>query len=581
MSEPAIQLLPEHVINCIAAGEVVERPASVIKELLENAIDAQANRLEILLLGGGLERMRVSDNGVGISKEDLHLSVMRHATSKIKTLEDIAMVKSLGFRGEALASIAAVSELTIAAKSKGTAVGNFLAMHFGALVDAGVMNCEEGTTVDVKHLFLKFPARRKFMRSPATEQQYCVQSVLRTIVPLQDVGVILESSSRRIIDIPVDLPQIQRIAQVLHCSAQSLRLVCEQWDDCELTIYLAPSDQVRQDNRGIWTFVNRRYVRDRMLLRAVQEPFQTHWGFGKYPSAVVFLTIDPTAIDVNVHPQKLEIRFLESNKIFRRVYDALAKFTEKLQTDDTNQSLWGPGSTLQRREHVQAALAQFYEKNQNVEVEFFAQKHAIENAHERSLETAGGYFTSLKPIGILWSKIGFAERDLEVVLLDLVVIKKLCLKETFLQTFARNKLVCEPLILPVIFESTPSQIQAIERQENTLCTLGAEIKIVGPTRFIVTTFLSGFSEQDIRRWFSWFFVAAANAKETLTHRQYQEIFLKVLEESQYEVEWQNLPEILQQLDALQLRARCFETGACVLVPKEKFEKLFFVRSTAA
>ncbi|MCU0976813.1 MAG: DNA mismatch repair endonuclease MutL [Steroidobacteraceae bacterium] len=327
-----IRLLPDNLVNQIAAGEVVERPASVVKELVENALDAGATRIAVDAERGGMQLIRVRDDGSGIPAGELTLALSRHATSKIASLDDLATVGSLGFRGEALPSIASVSRLRLASRAAGAAQGAEVVFADGELAGPRPVPQPPGTTVEVRDLFHDVPARRKFLRSEATEFQHLARTLARLALSRFDCGFELSHNRREVWSLP---PAARREAE----EARVARLVGEDFMRHALYVEHAAAGLSlrgwiglpafsRAQSDAQYLFVNGRMVRDRLLGGAVKLGYRDVLYGGRHPAFVLYLALDPAAVDVNAHPQKLELRFREPREVhdflFRSVERALA-----------------------------------------------------------------------------------------------------------------------------------------------------------------------------------------------------------------------------------------------------------------
>lgn len=317
-----IALLPDVLISQIAAGEVIERPASAIKELLENALDAGASQIEIRIEEGGLRRLQVIDNGRGIDKDQLPLALARHATSKIASLADLEHVTSLGFRGEALASMAAVSRLTLASRP--------LAAEHGWKVDVQPGHAAPppepaaiapGTVIEVIDLFSATPARRKFLKSPATEAAYCLDAIRRIALSHPAVQFVVHQDGREVRRWPATTPT-QRIESLVGDGARLLP-VSAQAGPLAVEGLLGEPDAARARSDRQYLFVNGRFVRDRMLAQAIRQAFRDRLHGERYPVFALFLTIDPTLVDANVHPAKTEVRFRDPGAVRHLVFHAI------------------------------------------------------------------------------------------------------------------------------------------------------------------------------------------------------------------------------------------------------------------
>jgi DNA mismatch repair protein MutL len=327
-----IRILPANLVDQIAAGEVIERPASVVKELFENALDAGAHRIEIDIERAGLGLIRVRDDGSGMPAQDLPLALSRHATSKIATLEDLDAIASFGFRGEALPSMASVARMRLVSRTEGPEPAVEIVVEGGQAAAPRPAAHPKGTTVEIRDLFYNVPARRKFVRSASTEFGHIARQVERLALGAPGVAVRLRHNGREILSVPgaVDLPAVeQRLDRLLGVDFRAHALRIERViGGLALSGWLAlPTAARAQPDLQYW-FVNGRAVRDRLLSNAVRQGFRDVLYSGKHPGYVLFLSIDPRLVDVNAHPAKLELRFRDSRatheSVFRAVETALA-----------------------------------------------------------------------------------------------------------------------------------------------------------------------------------------------------------------------------------------------------------------
>lgn len=322
-----IARLSDVLINKIAAGEVVERPASVVKELCENSLDAGARTVRVELEAGGVGRITISDDGHGMSREDATLSLERHATSKLRELDDLFHIDSMGFRGEAIPAIASVSRFTLHTAEADAHEGTKVTVEGGGPPTVEDAPPRVGTVITVEDLFFNVPARRKFMRQGATELKHCEEAVVRLALAYPEVGFFASHEGNELFSSPAsEHDPRERIAAALGpASFPHLFPVEERRLGVVVTGYLASPEYTLPNARGLYTFVNRRYIRDRGLISTVQRAFQDYLPAGRQPVVVLHIDVEPRAVDVNVHPQKMEVRFADARGVQDAVSAALSR----------------------------------------------------------------------------------------------------------------------------------------------------------------------------------------------------------------------------------------------------------------
>ncbi|WP_027183487.1 DNA mismatch repair endonuclease MutL [Desulfovibrio inopinatus] len=325
-----IHVLPKHLQNQIAAGEVVERPASVIKELMENSLDAGADRIDVTIDDGGRSLIRIQDNGSGITADDMPLAVTRHATSKIAHIDDLFTITSFGFRGEALPSIASVSRFRMVSLADGQEDATFYASEHGTDTETGPAAHPRGTTIEVRDLFGAMPARLKFLKSPATENRRCQDAFTRLALTRLDVAFSLNIGGRQALFFPKTDSLKARLTEIWPPSVVE-GLVPVDFTDDDLGLHGVVGRPENAQARGdrILFYVNGRSVADKVLLRALRDAFKGRLLSREYPQATLFLTIDPKEVDVNVHPAKTEVRFRDESRLFRFMHHAISRALEQ------------------------------------------------------------------------------------------------------------------------------------------------------------------------------------------------------------------------------------------------------------
>ncbi|HSD26458.1 MAG TPA: DNA mismatch repair endonuclease MutL, partial [Vicinamibacteria bacterium] len=318
-----VRRLSDALVDQIAAGEVVERPASVAKELVENALDAGASRVRVELRGGGIDLVAVTDDGIGMTPEDARLALERHATSKIRVAGDLARIRTFGFRGEALPAIAAVSRFRLRTRARGATAGLEIRVEGGRAPEEREAAGPEGTRVEVADLFAAIPARRKFLKHPSTEWGHAADWLARAALALPVVHFECVRDDRPATIWPAARDRLERIAAVLSEAEASVLVAVEREEGgSSLTGYFARPDAHRATPAGIHLFVNGRPVRDRLLRHALLEAYRDVLPRGRFPSALVFLEVAPETVDVNVHPAKWEVRFADPQRVHALVHQA-------------------------------------------------------------------------------------------------------------------------------------------------------------------------------------------------------------------------------------------------------------------
>lgn len=317
-----VRVLSDGVVNQIAAGEVVERPASVVKELVENALDAEATRIEVLLKAGGRDRVRITDDGFGMDREDAMMCLERHATSKIRATEDLVDVASLGFRGEAIPSIASVSKLTIHTCTAEAEAGVRVEVDGGVLKSARAAGCAVGTVMDVQELFFNLPARRKFLRTASTELAHCQEAVVRQALGRPDVAFRLQHDGRVVFHSEAG-DAATRMRDVLGSDADSLLEVGFDTPQVQGTGHISALSVQRPAGRALYAYVNGRFVQDGVVRRAIADAYRDRVPRGRHPLVVLYLHLPSGEVDVNVHPAKTEVRFQDPRGVQLAITEGL------------------------------------------------------------------------------------------------------------------------------------------------------------------------------------------------------------------------------------------------------------------
>ncbi|MFN0136612.1 MAG: DNA mismatch repair endonuclease MutL [Phycisphaerae bacterium] len=352
-----IRVLSPDLINRIAAGECVERPSSVIKELVENALDAGATQIDVTILDGGRELIRVADNGGGMSADDLKLAIHPHATSKIRESDDLFNIHTMGFRGEALASIGSVSRLAITSRMAESDVAHVIRVEGGAISGPEPTSGRIGTIVEVRDLFFSVPARRKFLKTNPTESGHITEQVARIALAYPRVGFTLRSQNRVVHELPPTDDLRGRIRDLMGAELADVLLPIARDGSVRVEGLVAPPRDSRGSGKWEYVFVNGRYIRDKFVSHAIKEAYRSLIDPSRYPVAFLYLSLDPAEVDLNVHPTKVEVRWRDSNYVHSQV---LAALRDKFLSTNLDHRLKPPSDQGEYRERVREAMVDFF-----------------------------------------------------------------------------------------------------------------------------------------------------------------------------------------------------------------------------
>jgi len=494
---PSIRPLPDLLINQIAAGEVVERPASVLKEVLENAVDAGARSIQVALDQGGVRRIRVEDDGCGIERDELPLALARHATSKIAQLEDLERVTTMGFRGEALAAIAGVSRMSVTSRASG-------ASHAWKL-DAGQAQASpaalaQGTVVEVADLYFNTPARRKFLKTDATEYAHCDEMFRRVALARPDLAMQLAHNGRVIHRLPPGDPERRIRALMGDDFFAESRAVDVDAGPLRLSGRASLPAYSRAGRDAQYFFVNGRFVRDKLLAHAVREAYADILHGSRHPAFVLFLELDPAGVDVNVHPAKIEVRFREGRAVHQFVRHALQR---ALAESGAGQALGGSPAAEGRQDSARSSAATWAPPPAPLSSQ---SRLAMEPASRAYFEfataarpAAGGGMAPATPLPDSAPgeapPLGYALAQLHGVYVlaqnadGLVLVDMHAAHERILYEKLKHVLDGSPavqrLLIPAVFSASPREMATAESQAETLLGMGFEVSAAGPGELAV------------------------------------------------------------------------------------------------
>jgi DNA mismatch repair protein MutL len=487
---PRIHRLPLHLANQIAAGEVVERPASVVKELVENALDAGARRIAIAIELGGKKSLRVEDDGEGMDPEDARLAIERHATSKIAGADDLAAIRTLGFRGEALPSIASVSHFTLRTRARGSATGTEIRVNGGTLSSDREIGTPEGTSIEVENLFYNLPARRKFLKSDTAESSQISRLVTQMALGYPEVGFSLTSGGRRLLECPPAAGLRERFFQLF---GERGDLVEVRKEAAGLTIhgYVAALRDEGPVRGAQNVFVNRRIVKDRTIAHAITEAYSVATIKERSPEVHLFVQIPPDRVDVNVHPTKAEVRFLEQSLVHEVLRRALGEalgqgrapelqFTPFARRPDEPRAMSIPGvlggATVGSRWEARPPGS--------FAVPMPSGSGSAWSAGGLSADVVAGTsgpadIRPMIPLGQFRDTFIIAIDDEGVAIIDQHVAHERVLFERVMETLTTGRLESQRLLTPILIEMSPAERQALAQHTSTLDRFGLEIEEFG------------------------------------------------------------------------------------------------------
>ena len=495
-----IAALPELLVNQIAAGEVVERPASALKELLENSLDAGARSIAVELNEGGVRRLRVADDGSGIAREDLPMAVARFATSKIATLEDLERALTLGFRGEALASVGSVSRLAIVSRQSAERNAWRIACEGGEVSPVEPAALATGTAVDVEELFYNTPARRKFLKSEATEFARCEEAFARIALSRPDVAFALTHNGRRSAHLPPEAGRARASRILGEDFAAAAVEVKAEGTRLRMTGLVAAPGFTRASRDAQYLFVNGRFIRDKVVAHAIREAYADVLHHDRHPAYVLFLDIDPALVDVNVHPTKSEVRFRDSGSMHGFVFHALSRaLAEPLaggapppaaSRDAPNAmrpgSSWSPSQS-------QLAIAQPASRYEAL----FASAVTAERDSQPGRAAVPGEAPLL---GFALAQVHgifvLAQNTAGLVIVDMHAAHERIVYEKLKGALDAAQLPSQPLLVPIPMSATAEEVEQAEGAREALSSLGFDVAAAGPRELLVRAVPALLSDLD-------------------------------------------------------------------------------------
>jgi len=479
-----LKRLSPSLINLIAAGEVIERPAAVVKELLENALDAQAQHIKIQLKKAGKALIKVEDNGMGILPEDLPLVIQRYTTSKISEPEDLFHIQTLGFRGEALASIAGVSRLCLASRVSNHLWGKKISVIGGEIKEEREIGMPIGTMVEVKDLFFNTPVRLKFLKKDATELGHIYEIIVRLGLAHSQVHFLLKSENRILLNLPPANNLVERISQIFGLKlAQKLKQREEEKNDIKIKCFIAPLEFSRPTTRDMYFYVNNRWIRSPFLNQVVYKTLEDIWPKGRYPLLVVFIQLPPEEIDVNVHPTKQEVRFKEPY-IVQEVLGIAIK-----------QAL---GESLFQEETLEGDIPLYPSINKDTG-KISSQVKDFSSVYPQKMPMAEVEEVPFRVLGQLWGTYILCEVPEGLMLIDQHAAHERLNYEKIKSLYENGPSHSQELLTSVLLEVSPVEASLLEEILPHLQKLGFVLEPFGEFSFVIRSVPSFLVQRDVRK----------------------------------------------------------------------------------
>ncbi|HEC67386.1 MAG TPA: DNA mismatch repair endonuclease MutL, partial [Candidatus Desulfofervidus auxilii] len=479
-----LKRLSPSLINLIAAGEVIERPAAVVKELLENALDAQAQHIKIQLKKAGKALIKVEDNGIGILPEDLPLVIQRYTTSKISEPEDLFHIHTLGFRGEALASIAGISKLHLASRVPNYPWGKEILVIGGEIKEEREIGMPIGTMVEVKDLFFNTPVRLKFLKKDATELGHIYETVVRLGLAHSQVHFLLKSENRILLNLPPANNLVERISQIFGLKlAQKLKQREEEKNDIKIKCFIAPLEFSRPTTRDMYFYVNNRWIRSPFLNQVVYKTLEDIWPKGRYPLLVVFIQLPPEEIDVNVHPTKQEVRFKEPY-IVQEVLGIAIK-----------QAL---GESLFQEETLEGDIPLYPSINKDTG-KISSQVKNFSSVYPQKMPMAEVEEIPFRVLGQLWGTYILCEVPEGLMLIDQHAAHERLNYEKIKSLYENGPSHSQELLTSVLLEVSPLEASLLEEILPHLQKLGFVLEPFGEFSFVIRSVPSFLVQRDVRK----------------------------------------------------------------------------------
>lgn len=507
-----IQILPSLVVKQIAAGECIERPASIVKELVENSLDAGATDIEIYVEDAGNRLIQVIDNGCGIAPAELELAITSHATSKLQAVEDLDTIETMGFRGEALASICSVAEVKIASAIAANTTGYVLQSRGEQLMPIRPVGMQTGTLIEVRNLFFNIPARRKFLKSKHVEMGHITDTIMRLALANFSVAFKLRHNDREILVAAAAANYQERITDVIGDKMQFIT-ASDGKQDCQLHAYLTPPEHHRSNNKWQFLYLNRRWVKDRVTSKALADAYRDYLPAKKHPIAVLYLQMDPALVDVNVHPAKTEVRFRDSQAIYGLVYKTVLQalrgedFTPEIVPTSFYQQQDLTGSPAPKADSfptVDPAPENAGNSSQIQATDEVAVRPTMRGTNSPNEDIAGVAAIVKEPLPkeqivpeqeetapVSYLQVHrrylLMETSQGITLIDQHALHERILYERLRRQLKRQKVISQKLLFAETLQLSALEMELFDKWHSQLADIGIEARAIAPTRIEITS----------------------------------------------------------------------------------------------
>jgi DNA mismatch repair protein MutL len=487
-----IKVLPQTVVTKIAAGEVIERPASVLKELIENSIDAGATHIEVQLEDGGKKLIKVSDNGIGMDRDDVELAFVSHATSKLWSDDDLFSINTLGFRGEALPSVGAVSQARIISRPRGTLIGSEIQIEGGNLHKIKEKGAPEGTQVEARNLFYNTPVRRKFLKSTHTEMAHISETVTRFALAYPKIHFSTVNNGKNVLSLPPTKDLKERITTIFGDEMGKVLITINSKEpNVSIYGYVLPPTYNRPNTKMQFVFLNGRYIRDNIISHAINAAYLNLLMSKRSPIVFLSLQVDNKEVDVNVHPTKIEVRFKNAGLIHDQVYSALhtaltgTEFHSSLKATSLPEHTNIGTSSHEKKESVMKSMSDFFSRSLENKTPYHKDEHKQAYFPPSKTEHLFKRESALTPYLQIHNSYIVEETADGLNIIDQHALHEIVLYHEIWEQIKSSKLLKQNLLIPELIELTPRDYVTIMSLKNELDTLGLEIEEFGKSTIAI------------------------------------------------------------------------------------------------